>query len=241
MTTQGAEERGQGAEHEGFVGVVFDLDGVLVESEHLWEEHWTSYAAGQGYAWQPSDTVRVQGMSVPEWSGYMAERIGRGTAAEIAEVVIDGMIGALNGGRVALLPGASGMVEAAAARAPVGVASSAPKRLIEATLAATGLRPFFDAVVSSEEVPRGKPSPDVYREAARRLGLDPLGCVGVEDSSNGIRAAAAAGLTVVAIPNPVYPPKPDALALCAMIAASPAEVRGFLEARLPARAVGAAG
>lgn len=214
-------------------GVVFDLDGVLVESEHLWEENWTTYAAANGYGWLADDTATVQGMSVPEWSGYMATRIGRGTAPEIAEAVIDGMIRDLDGGRVGLLPGAAGMVASAAERVPIAVASSAPRRLITAVLGATGLLSHFDATVSSEEVPRGKPSPDVYAEAARRLGLDPVRCVGIEDSSNGIRSAAAAGLTVVAIPNPVYPPQPDALARCTLIAASPDEVRGFLIAHLP--------
>ena len=217
-----------------FAGVVFDLDGVLVESEHLWEENWGGYAATRGCAWLASDTAACQGMSVPEWSGYMAGRIGQGTAAEIAEAVIDGMIGALHGGRVEQLPGAAAMVEAAAARVPIAVASSAPRRLIEAVLETTGLRRHFSAFVSSEEVPRGKPSPDVYLEAARRIGLDPAGCIGVEDSSNGIRAAAAAGMTVVALPNPVYPPKPDALALCALVAQSPDGVRRYLVERLPA-------
>ena len=215
-------------------GVVFDLDGVLVESEHLWEENWTRHAAANAYVWQPADTATVQGMSVPEWSTYMAERIGRGTPREIAEAVIDGMIGALHGGRVELLPGAPGMVAAAAERVPIAVASSAPRRLIAAVLETTGLLPNFTAFVSSEEVARGKPSPDVYLEAARRIDVPAAACAGVEDSSNGIRAAAAAGLTVVAIPNPVYPPQSDALALCAKIAASPDDARRFLEERLGA-------
>jgi HAD superfamily hydrolase (TIGR01509 family) len=214
-------------------GVVFDLDGVLVESEHLWEENWTLHAAANDYAWQPADTATVQGMSVPEWSTYMAERIGRGAPREIAEAVIDGMIGALHGGRVELLPGAPEMV-AAAARVPIAVASSAPRRLIAAVLEFTGLLPHFTAFVSSEEVARGKPSPDVYLEAARRIGVPATACAGVEDSSNGIRAAAAAGMTVVAIPNPVYPPRPDALALCAKIAASPDDARRFLVEQLDA-------
>lgn len=217
-----------------FAAVVFDLDGVLVESEHLWEENWTRHSAESGYAWQPADTAVVQGMSVPEWSGYMAERIGQGTPQEIATSVIDGMIGALHGGRVELLPGAREMVIAAADRVPIAVASSAPRRLIEAVLEAVGLRDRFGAYVSSEEVPRGKPSPDVYLEAARRIEVAPNQCAAVEDSSNGLRAAAAAGMTVIAIPNPVYPPKPDALARCAKIATSPDEVRQYLIERLPA-------
>ena len=216
-----------------FGGVVFDLDGVLVESEHLWEENWTRHAAAHDYVWLETDTATVQGMSVPEWSGYMAERIGRGRPEEIAEAVIDGMIGALHGGRVDLLPGAPEMVAAAADRVPIAVASSAPRRLIAAVLEAPGLHQHFSAFVSSEEVPRGKPSPDVYLEAARRIGVLPTSCAAVEDSSNGIRAGAAAGMTVIAIPNPVYPPRPDALALCAKIADSPDEVRRFLIERLP--------
>jgi HAD superfamily hydrolase (TIGR01509 family) len=175
-------------------------------------------------------------MSVPEWSGYMAERIGQGAAPEIAESVIDGMIAALHGGRIELMPGAREMVLAAADRVPIAVASSAPKRLIEAVLETVGLHERFAACVSSEEVPRGKPSPDVYLEAARQIGVPPEACAGVEDSSNGLRAAAAAGMTVIAIPNPVYPPQPDALALCAMIATSPDDVRRYLIERLPAPA-----
>jgi HAD superfamily hydrolase (TIGR01509 family) len=216
-----------------FDGVVFDLDGVLVESEHLWEENWTQHAAANGYAWLATDTATVQGMSVPEWSGYLAERFGRGRPEEIAEAVIDGMIRALHGGRVDLLPKAPEMVAVAADRVPVAVASSAPQRLIAAVLEATGLAPHFSAFVSSEEVPRGKPSPDVYLAAARQIGVPPASCAAVEDSSNGIRAAAAAGMTVIAIPNSVYPPRPDALALCAKIASSPEEVRRFLIERLP--------
>lgn len=215
-------------------GVVFDLDGVLVDSEHLWEENWTSYAAGRGYGWLPADTATVQGMSVPEWSAYMAARLGYNAPREIADAVIDGMIAALDGGRVDLLPGAAEMVAAAAAAAPIAVASSAPRRLIGAVLEATELQPYFTAYVSSEEVARGKPSPDVYLTAARLIAVPAAVCIGIEDSSNGIRAAAAAGMTVVAIPNPVYPPQPDALALCAMIAQSPDDVRQFLIDSLPA-------
>jgi HAD superfamily hydrolase (TIGR01509 family) len=232
---------GRGGDGEGrtlvanadqFAAVVFDLDGVLVESEHLWEENWTRYAADRGYTWRAADTATVQGMSVPEWSGYLAARVGHGTPPDVAESVIAGMIGALHGGRVELLPGAREMVMAAAARVPVAVASSAALRMIEGVLESSGLRSCFAAYVSSEEVPRGKPSPDVYLEAARRIGIAPESCAAVEDSSNGLRAAAAAGMTVIALPNPTYPPQPDALALCAKIATSPDDVRHYLFERL---------
>ena len=216
--------------------VVFDLDGVLVESEHLWEENWRAYAASRDSPWEAADTARLQGMSVPEWSSDLAARTDSPDPLAVAEAVIDGMVGALADGRIALLPGAAAMVGAAAERVPIAVASSAPRRLIEAVLEATALRPLFSALVSSEEVPRGKPSPDVYAEAARRLGVDPARCIAVEDSSNGIRAAAAAGMAVVAIPNPTYPPRPDALARCAKIAPTPEAVRNYLVERLPAPA-----
>ena len=223
-------------ETERVAAVVFDLDGVLVESEHLWDENWRAYAASRDAPWEAADTVRLQGMSVPEWSADLAERTGDTNPRAVAEAVIDGMVGALADGRIALLPGAAAMVAAAASRVPIAVASSAPRRLIEAVLTATGLRPLFAALVSSEEVPRGKPSPDVYEEAARRLGVDPAACIAVEDSSNGIRAAVAAGMAVVALPNPTYPPRPDALAGCAKIAPTPDEVRRYLVERLPAPA-----
>ncbi|MFN8590142.1 MAG: HAD family phosphatase [Thermomicrobiales bacterium] len=219
-----------------FAGVVFDLDGVLAVSEHLWEEHWTIFADAHGYTWTPDDTATVQGMSVPEWAAYLGARAGQRPVPEVAEAVVGGMITALHAGRVDLLPGAPAMVATAAARVPIGVASSAARRVIDAVLEATDLRQYFSAVVSSEEVPRGKPAPDVYLAAAREIGIPATECIGVEDSSNGIRAAAAAGMTVIAIPNPHYPPKPDALALCAQIAASPDDVRETFAAWLPASA-----
>lgn len=218
----------------GFVAVIFDMDGVLVESEHLWEENWIHYSNENGYTWLPSDTAQVQGMSVPEWAIYLAGQVGRGDPREIEERIVANMIAALQTGRVELLPGSYDLVMAAADRVPVAVASSASLRFIEAVLAATGLRPRFGAVVSSEQVPAGKPSPDVYLEAARQLGVDPRRTIAIEDSSNGLRAAAAAGMTVIGIPNATYPPRPDALALTTRIAASAVEARQFLIEMLPA-------
>ncbi|MFM8594696.1 MAG: HAD family hydrolase [Chloroflexota bacterium] len=218
---------------EYYAGVVFDMDGVLVESEHLWEENWVAFAADHGYAWHAEDTARCQGMSVPEWASYLGGKAGVDDWVGVADAVIAGMIGHLHAGNIVLMPGSEAMVRETAERVPIAVASSAPRRLIEAVLNETGLMPVFSAFVSSEEVPRGKPSPDVYEEAARRLGVDPTRCAGVEDSSNGLRAAAAAGMTVIAIPNPVYPPKPDALVLAARVAASPDDARRILQERLP--------
>jgi len=198
--------------------VVFDLDGVLIESEHLWEEMWTRFAARSGVTWTAEDTGHVQGMSAPEWSDYLARRAGAGDAAEAEQAVVDDMIDALDQGRMEPYDGAVVMVREVAERVPIALATSAARRLLDAVLARHRLDATFTATVSSAEVARGKPSPDVYLEAAARLGVDATSCVGVEDSSNGIRAAHAAGMAVVAIPNPTYPPKPDAMELAARVA-----------------------
>lgn len=213
--------------------VVFDMDGVLVDSEHLWEENWIAYAARYGVEWTAEDTSTVQGMSAPEWAAYLAKRSGSPESPEAVErAVVDGMIAAVDAGRAPLLPDADTMVIDVSARVPIALASSAPRRLIDAVLATYGLTDKFTATVSSAEVPRGKPSPDVYLEAAARLGRKGEECLGVEDSSNGIRAAAAAGLTVVALPNKTYPPKPDALELAGAVADSNDAVRRILLDRL---------
>lgn len=203
----------------GPTAVVFDLDGVLLESEHLWEECWTRYAARHDVTWTAGDTAHVQGMSAPEWSAYLAERAGgHDDAATCERAVVDEMVIELDGGGMEPYDGAVAMVREVAGRVPVALATSAPRRLVDAVLARNDLTSSFGATVSSAEVARGKPFPDVYLEAARRLDAAPEGCVAVEDSSNGIRAAAAAGMTVVAIPNPTYPPKPDAMDLAARVA-----------------------
>ncbi|GAA3960159.1 hypothetical protein GCM10023085_48370 [Actinomadura viridis] len=220
-------------------GVVFDLDGVLVESEHLWEESWADHTRRRGHAWTPADTAAVQGMSAPEWARHIAVLLGDpGSAGEVRDACVGYMIGALERGDIRLLDGAAELVAGVAARVPVALASSAARRLIDAVLPAFGLDRHFTATVSSEEVPRGKPAPDVYAEAARRIGTGPGQGVAVEDSANGIRAAHAAGLAVIAIPNPAYPPAPGALALAAQVATGPGDARerilALIEHGLPA-------
>ncbi|GAA4871425.1 MULTISPECIES: HAD family hydrolase [Saccharopolyspora] len=206
--------------------VVFDMDGVLVESEHLWERMWARFAADHGTTWTGEQTRQVQGMSAPEWASFLARFSGTGkTAAETEREVVDGMIGALDGGEIELLAGAERMVVEVSDRASIALASSAPRRLIDAVLDRHGLTERFTATVSSAEVPKGKPSPDVYLAAAGKLGQEAAACLAVEDSSNGLRAAAAAGMTVVAIPNSDYPPAEDALAGAAYVAADLDDVR----------------
>jgi HAD superfamily hydrolase (TIGR01509 family) len=192
--------------------IVFDLDGVLVDSERVWDEVRQRVVADRGGSWPAGATTAMQGMSTPEWAAYLGELIGGGDPGELARQVVEAMADRYRE-HVPLLPGAVEAVRALAGRWPLAVASSSPPELIRVVLAAAGVADRFRVTVSSEEVARGKPAPDVYLAAAERLGVDPAACVAIEDSANGLRSAAAAGMTVVAVPNPHFPPPADALAL----------------------------
>ncbi len=191
---------------------VFDLDGVLVDSEPVWEEVRRAFVAEHGGAWQADTQSRLMGMSTGEWAAYLHELGVRLAPEEIARGVVERMAGRYRE-EVPLMPGAVAAVRRLSEQVTLGLASSSPRRLIDVVLAAAGLEECFAATVSTEEVARGKPAPDGYLEAARRMEVDPRGCVAVEDSSNGLRSAHAAGMRVIAVPHPRYPPAPDALAL----------------------------
>jgi HAD superfamily hydrolase (TIGR01509 family) len=191
--------------------VIFDLDGVLVDSEPVWEEVRRAFVAERHGRWLPDSQQRLMGMSTPEWAAYLSADLGVGLPGpEVADAVVNRMARRY-ARELPLMPGAVRAVRRVAAVWPVGLASSSPPALIDLVLDAAGLASVFRATVSTEEVGRGKPAPDVYREAARRLAVAAAACVAVEDSSNGLRAAAAAGAKVVAVPHPRYPPDPDAL------------------------------
>jgi HAD superfamily hydrolase (TIGR01509 family) len=187
-------------------GVIFDLDGVLVDSEHVWDDVRERLARERGGSWHPGAQRDMMGMSSPEWSRYMHDRIGlQESPEEINRIVVARMLE-----RYADDPpwiaGALDAVRMMGAAYTLGLASSSNRELIELVLDAGGLRDLFGTAVSSEEVARGKPAPDVYLEAARRLGVDPRACAAVEDSHNGIRSAKAAGMACIAIPNERFPP-----------------------------------
>ncbi len=203
-------------------GVVFDLDGVLVHSEHLWEEGWRAYAGSHGRAWEPQDTRACQGMSVGEWARYLAERTSH-DPDDAAASVIGSVVAAYAAGEVSLAPGAQELVRDAAGLGPVALATSAPREVIEVVMGDMGLGHWFGAAVSSAEVGAGKPDPAVYLEAMRRVGID--GGVAVEDSSNGVRSASRAGLVVLAVPDVAYPLAADAAALADSIHGSLRDVR----------------
>jgi HAD superfamily hydrolase (TIGR01509 family) len=195
--------------------VVFDLDGVLLDSEQVWDEVREELAREHGGRWHPGAQADMMGMSSPEWSRYMHDVIGlEESPAEINDEVVRRMLERYRM-RLPLIDGSVEAVRRLASQFRLGVASSSNRPLIDEALRATGLEQLFAATVSSEEVPRGKPAPDVYLEAARRLGVAPEHAVAIEDSANGIRSAHAAGMVVVAVPNRHYPPDSDALALAA--------------------------
>ena len=192
--------------------VVFDLDGVIVDSEQVWDEVRENYVREVGGTYTDSATRDMMGMSSVEWSRYMADQLGvPGTPEEINAAIVSRMLERY-GEAPPLIPGAVEAVRRCAERWPLAVASSSNPELIEVVLDVAGLHDVIPVVVSSQEVARGKPAPDVYLEAARRLGVEPQLCAAVEDSHNGIRSASAAGMRVVAIPNPHFPPDETALA-----------------------------
>jgi HAD superfamily hydrolase (TIGR01509 family) len=204
--------------------VVFDLDGVLLDTEELWDEARRRLAEERGARW-PDDAQRaMMGMSSPEWSRYMREVIGLSEPPEEISAEVVRRLEALYRERLPLIPGALESVRRIGAHWPLGIASSSNRPLIDLFLELTSTEGLFSATVSSEEVGRGKPAPDVYLEAARRLGVDPTSCAAIEDSENGLRSAAAAGMRVAAIPNRVYPPGDEALALADVVLPSPEEL-----------------
>jgi HAD superfamily hydrolase (TIGR01509 family) len=212
--------------------VIFDLDGVLLDSEQRWNEAKEALVAEAGGTWRDEAARAMMGMSSPEWVAYLrdelgvpweADRVNREVVRRMQESYAEGL---------PLLPGALDCVRALAERWPLGLASSSNRELIDLFLDVAGVRDLFRATVSSEEVARGKPAPDVYLAAAAGVGADPAGCVAIEDSENGMRAAHAAGMTIVAVPNPHYPPDGGALGLAAATVQVPGEVTPELVARV---------
>jgi HAD superfamily hydrolase (TIGR01509 family) len=196
--------------------VIFDLDGVLMDSEQAWNGAKEALVREAGGAWRPEAPTAMMGMSSPEWSAYLRDELGVPLELDaINRDVVRRMIDAYRS-HLPLLPGAGDAVRALAARWPLGLASSSNREVIDLVLELAGFAGSFRVAISSEEVDRGKPAPDVYLATANALGADPARCVAIEDSSNGMRAAAAAGMAVIAIPNEHYPPAPDALELAAV-------------------------
>jgi HAD superfamily hydrolase (TIGR01509 family) len=201
------------AEYTAITAVIFDMDGVLIDSEQIWDEVREELARERGGRWHQRAQADMMGMSSTEWSRYMHDVIGLPEPPEEINKEVVRRLLARYKESLPLLPGAVEAVERLAKRWPLGLASSSNREVIDAVLEQAEIAHLFRATVSSEDVEHGKPAPDVYLEAARRLGVDPTSCAAIEDSQNGIRSARAAGMRVIAIPNPHYPPSEDTLAL----------------------------
>lgn len=200
-----------------FEAIVFDMDGTLTDTEHVWDVVRRGLAEQDGLAWPEESTTAMMGMSTAEWSRHLTEVVGiKGSPEQAARRTIDGMVEHYRTG-VRLLPDASESVRRMAELMPVGIASSSPVVLIEAGIQALGIGDVVRQYVSTEQVPRGKPAPDGYLRCAELLGADPARCLAVEDSSNGIRSALAAGMTTIAVPPHFHPPSDELLARCTVI------------------------
>jgi HAD superfamily hydrolase (TIGR01509 family) len=213
--------------------VIFDLDGVIMDSEQRWNGAKEALVRETGGRWREEAPSVMMGMSSSEWAAYLRDELDvpmhvDQISREVVRRMEDGYRKALP-----LLPGAGEAVRSLAARWPLGLASSSNREIIDLVLELTRFGEEFRVTVSSDEVERGKPAPDVYLEAARRLAVEPARCVAIEDSSNGLRSAHAAGMAVIAVPNPHYPPDPDALSL----AAASVEVVGDVTSELVERVV----
>ena len=212
--------------------IVLDLDGVVVDTEELWDRERRAYVAAHGGTWTDAATRAMQGMSSAEWAAYLVDTLGAdGDPREVSRTVAAGVVAEVRHA-LPLLPGAVEAVTALAAAYPLGLASSANREVIEAVLDGARIADRFVTTVSSEEVPRGKPAPDVYLAAAHRMGVDPATTAAVEDSTNGLRSAHAAGMVVIATPNRAFPPSADALALAAVTVDGIAAVTPALVASL---------
>jgi HAD superfamily hydrolase (TIGR01509 family) len=204
--------------------VIFDLDGLLVDSEAVWDDVRKQFVEEKGGRWTEGATRDMMGMSSVEWSQYVRDKLEVDMdPEEISREVADRVAGSYRE-KLPLLPGAVEAVKSLAAEWPLGLASSSNRHVIDLVLELAGIADDFQATVSSEEVGAGKPAPDVYLEAANRLGKEAEACVAIEDSTNGIRSAHAAGMGVIAVPNQDFPPDPEALELADETLSSLAEL-----------------
>lgn len=197
--------------------VVFDLDGVLIDTEPVWEQVRRDVVGELGGRWTDDAQQHLMGMSTAEWARYLSQDLHAGTSPDaVAALVIDRMQARYQNGPP-FMRGAVAAVRRLARRWPLGLASSSPPVLIDAALRGGDLGTCFAVTMSTEQVPRGKPSPDIYLAVTDRLGYPPASCAAVEDSTNGLRSAVAAGLRAVAVPHPRYPPEPAALRSAALV------------------------
>jgi mannitol-1-/sugar-/sorbitol-6-/2-deoxyglucose-6-phosphatase len=193
--------------------IIFDMDGVLVDSEPYWQLSREEFARDLGKVWPSTYQHLTMGRSTVEWARIMQERLEIDTPLDEISADIKRRVIAHYEQELPTRPGALEAVQLAAAHFRVGLASGSPTEIIQRVMSLTGLDRVFEVIVYGDDVPNGKPAPDIYLEALKRLGVSPERAVGIEDSGNGIRSLKAAGMRVIAAPCPGSEPSDDALAL----------------------------
>jgi HAD superfamily hydrolase (TIGR01509 family) len=191
--------------------IVFDQDGLLVDSEPHWNEARRQMAAERGIEWTRDDQKACMGVSTLTWAKYMIRRMNLDQTPDQVIARIVGTMETLYARQVPYLPGAVQAVDCAARFGPTGLASGSHRRLIDMVTADAPLRGKFKVVVCADDVPAGKPAPDVYLRAARELGVRAASCICLEDSANGILAGKSAGMKVIAVPDHRMPPLQEIL------------------------------
>jgi len=192
--------------------VIFDMDGLLVDSEPVWFEARRELLSHFGKSWTDADQERLMGVRTSVWVDYVTEKLdGAMRSDEVLSQTIEIMAQAYKGGNVPILPGAGEALEHCAGKYRVGLASGSPKLLIEAALTGADWFRFFEQIVSSDKCAHGKPEPDVYLEIMGRMVLDPKTTAVVEDSVAGVLAGIAAKAKVVAVPRGFTPSDDAAL------------------------------
>jgi HAD superfamily hydrolase (TIGR01509 family) len=197
--------------------VIFDMDGVIVESEALWDQAREELVKETGGRWGAGAQEAMMGMASHEWSVYVRDELEVPMTAELISREVVSRLEALYRIDLPLIEGAADAVRAAAEQWPVAIASSSNRELIDLVARLAKIDEHLKTTVSSEEAGRGKPAPDVFLATAEQLGVEPAECVVIEDSANGIRAGVAAGMPVIAVPNRDFPPSLEALDLATVV------------------------
>ena len=200
--------------------IIFDMDGLLIDSEAVWYQVRREWMASQGVEWTDADQRAVMGVDTKTWVGHMAGKMDSAISSqEIEQAVLDGMAAAY-ARDIPFMPGAVEAVQLAADHFPTGLASGSHRALIDIVLDHPSLRGRFRVVQSADEVGAGKPAPDVYLEAARRLGANPKHSACLEDSANGILSGARAGMKVIAVPSRYFMPEDHVMAQASKVLSS---------------------
>ena len=213
---------------DGLAAVLFDMDGLLVDTEPLWLETETEVMARLGAPWSPQDQEALLGGSMDRTVSYLLAKAARPVPPEtVARWMLDGMLDRVRAGRVVVRSGARELLaEVAAAGLPRALVTSSQRAFAEAVLSATGMA--FPVTVCGEDVTATKPDPEPYLLSVKLLDADPAGCVVLEDSPNGVASATAAGCRVVAVPSLVsIPPAPGRLVVPSLRDVSLAALRGL--------------